>query len=187
MAALTRGRDRFLIAYTASEVENSKQFSVKRCDPLTQDAEFFLHAAIAVESALASFKGQDRPYNVAVIPDESGLYVYVVPAQTKADVFPLGGDARYLMSDDGSRVIAKRELHVSIIDFRTDPKIKIESGYHTAVLDDAPEDTDVFHVLARRPRVPEWVITRKYVYQIAVDGSIRYLMTSDAFRRLPSK
>ena len=44
-----------------------------------------------------------------------------------------------------------------------------------AVLDDVPEDTDVFHVLSRKPSVPQLIATRKYVYQVAVDGSINYL------------
>jgi hypothetical protein len=60
-------------------------------------------------------------------------------------------------------------------------------GFHTAVMDDIPEDTDVFHVLTRRPAVPEWLLTRKYVYLIRPDGSIEYLMTAEAFTKFGVK
>jgi len=47
------------------------------------------------------FEGERRPYNVAVLPAEKGqVWVYVVPAPTKIGVWPLGGDARYLISED---------------------------------------------------------------------------------------
>jgi hypothetical protein len=58
------------------------------------------------------------------------------------------------------------------------------SGYHTAILDDIPEDTDVFHVLARQPSVPELIVTNKYVYQVKPDGLIIYVMTREAFQKV---
>ncbi|MCY7347483.1 MAG: hypothetical protein LH614_14865, partial [Pyrinomonadaceae bacterium] len=59
-----------------------------------------------------------------------------------------------------------------------------QTGYHTAILDDVPEDTDVFHVLAREPKIPELVVTSKYVYRVAEDGTTIYLMTTEAFRKV---
>jgi hypothetical protein len=116
------------------------------------------------------------------------MYVYVVPAQTKQGVYPLGGDVRYLMSQDGSKIVEKRQLHKSIIEFATPAEgQKVEAGYHTAVLDDIPEDTDVFHVLVRKPSVPEWVATQQYVYQIEIDGTIKYVMTREAFMKIRDK
>lgn len=64
---------------------------------------------------------------------------------------------------------------------------KIDSGYHTAVLDDIPEDTDVFHVLSREPSVPELIATKQYVFQIKPDGTINYLMTTEAFKKIGKK
>jgi hypothetical protein len=116
------------------------------------------------------------------------MYVYVVPAQVKQGVYPLGGDVRYLMSQDGSKIVEKRQLHKSTIEFETPPELqKVEGGYHTAVLDDIPEDTDVFHVLVRKPSVPEWVATRQYVYRIEIDGAINYVMTREAFMKMKGK
>jgi hypothetical protein len=42
-----------------------------------------------------------------------------------------------------------------------------------------PEDTDVFHVLTRKPRAPELVITKEFVFQVEPDGSIQYLGRSE--------
>jgi hypothetical protein len=55
------------------------------------------------------------------------------------------------------------------------------------MLDDVPEDTDVYHVLAREPKVPELVVTQKFVDQIVPDGTIKYLMTTDAFKKVGQK
>ena len=44
-----------------------------------------------------------------------------------------------------------------------------------SVLDDVPEDTDVSHVLARSPAVPQLLVTGAFVYRIDVDGTITYV------------
>jgi hypothetical protein len=49
------------------------------------------------------------------------------------------------------------------------------AGIHTHVLDDIPEDTDVFHVLTRKPAAPEIIVTRQYVFQVDASGEIKYL------------
>jgi hypothetical protein len=64
-------------------------------------------------------------------------------------------------------------MHKSIIEsVSADPKVKVESGYHTHVLSDVPEDTDVLLVLTRQPKVPEMVVTQTFMYTIATDGTI---------------
>ena len=178
--------DKFLIVYEASQGASPMEFNVKKHDPPKEDAGFFLVAAKAIETAVEDFRGENRPYNIAVLPAGSGqVYVYLVPAQTEQGIFPLGGDARYLVSQDGAKIVEKRQLHVSIIEFKTPPNMQnVEAGFHTAVLDDVPEDTDVFHVLSRKPSVPEWLATKKYVYKIEPDGTIKYVMTTEAFQKV---
>ena len=167
-------RDKFLVAYEAHQGANPKEFTVKKYDPPKEDAGFYFSAARAIETASADFRGENRPYNVAVLPAKSNqIYAYVVPAQTKQNVYPLGGDARYLISPDGSKIVEKRQLHKAIIEFESSGNMAAD--FHVAVLDDVPEDTDVFHVLSRKPSVPHLIATRKYVYQVEVDGTIKYL------------
>ena len=53
--------------------------------------------------------------------------------------------------------------------------VKPEMGFHVAVVDDVPEDSDVFYVLSRKPTIPEMIATRNFVYRIGVTGTIDYL------------
>jgi hypothetical protein len=103
--------------------------------------------------------------------------VYVLPAQTKNGIYPLGGDVRYVMALDGSTIVEKRQLHKNILEINSGsvPKGATPTGgYHTHILSDVPEDTDVFYVLTRRPSEPEFIVTpSKKMYEIGVDGVIR--------------
>ena len=77
--------------------------------------------------------------------------------------------------------MSKRQLHKSIIEVEApkDKNNKQVAGMHTHVLDDTPEDTDVFHVLTRKPAVPEMIITKQFVFQVDPDGSIKYVGKSE--------
>jgi hypothetical protein len=179
---LDEQQESFLIAYQATQGDKPDLFDVKEMTPTTKETTFFLSASKAIDTALKDFtehfKGEQRPYNVAVLPAEKGqLWVYLVPAPTRVGVFPLGGDARYLISADGKKIVTKRQLHKSVIEVEPpkDDTNKQVAGIHTHVLDDIPEDTDVFHVLTRKPSVPEMVVTKQFVFQVDPDGGIKYV------------
>jgi len=185
---LNESGDKYLIAYEAVQQSTPSDFKVTTFAKPKEDTTYFLKAARAVEAAKKLFvPAQARPYNVAVLPvGDDRFHVYFVPAQTVLGTFPLGGDVRFTVSND-AKVLETRQLHKSIIEFKVPEGVKPESGYHTAILDDIPEDTDVFHVLAREPKVPELVVTQKFVYQIATDGVVRYMMTTEAFKKIGQK
>ena len=175
---LNEQRDRFIIVYEAIQSTTLQDFTAKKLDSPREDTGFYLAAAKAIDTALQDFKGERRPYNVAVLPaTKDQLYVYVYPAQTKRDVYPLGGDVRYLVSADGSSIVEKRQLHKSIIELSPSsiPRGATPAGgVHSHVFSDVPEDTDVFHVLARQPPQPEFIGTpNKKFYEISEDGTIR--------------
>ncbi len=178
--------EKFLIAYEATQGEKPDVFDVKELTPPKEDTGFFLSAAKAIDTSLKDFtehfEGPQRPYNVAVLPAEKGqVWVYLVPAPTKPKIWPLGGDVRYLMSADGTKIVSKRQLHKSIIEVEP-PRDKNQQqvgGIHTHVLDDTPEDTDVFHVLTRKPSVLEMIITKQFVFEVKPDGSIKYVGKCD--------
>jgi hypothetical protein len=171
---LSGSGDKFLVAYEAVQTGSPTRYEVKSFTPAREDVGWNLSAAKAVEVVTKDFGPTTRPYNIAVLPGDAGsLYVYLYPAQVKAGVYPLGGDVRYRVSPDRSSITEKHQMHKSIIEsVSADPKMKVESGYHTHVLSDVPEDTDVLLVLARRPKVPEMVVTKTYMYTIAADGTI---------------
>jgi hypothetical protein len=169
-------KDAFLISYEATQGSESKTFTVKTNDPPKGDTGFFYVAAKSIEIALQNSHLEKRPYNTYVLPQDSGqLYVYVLPAQTVADVYPLGGDTRYLVSADGSTVIETRQLHKSILEAKHSipPGSKPAGGAHSHVLTDTPEDTDVFHVLRQTHPLPEFIGTKNGVYEVETDGTIK--------------
>jgi hypothetical protein len=171
---LSANRDRYLIAYEATQGAMPEQFDVKKLDPPREDTGYYLKAALALSTAGADFHGENRPYNASVLPADAGqFYVFIMPAQTVDGVYPFGGDVRYLVSADGLKIIEKVQFHKSILEFDfRNASIKMESGYHTDIFSDIPVDTDVFFVLSRKPLVPDVVIARGHVFTIQTDGSI---------------
>jgi hypothetical protein len=171
---LNDDRSLFRISYEADEQATLRQFAVRQEPAGRQDEGFFLYAARAAEIAMKDFGTTDRPYNVAVLPaSPEQLYVYLYPAQTKARVYPLGGDVRYLMNAAGTKILEKRQMHKSIIETAPHTGKKAAAGFHTHILGDLPEDTDVFHVLTQDPPLPEFVATPRFTYQVKTDGTIQ--------------
>lgn len=174
---LNETKDAFLIAYEATQGNSPQEFTVTAYDPPRKDTEFFCSAAKAIEMSLESSHLERRPYNTYVLPLDSGqLYVYVLPAQTVAEVYPLGGDTRFLVSADGSNIIETRRLHATILELkRSDvPRGATPAGsFHNHVLTDTPEDTDVFHVLRQTHPLPEFIGTKSGTYAVGPDGSIK--------------
>jgi hypothetical protein len=179
--ALHADKSKFLMAYEAQQLVKRKEFSVKKDDPAKEDEGFYLFAARALELALLDFGRANRPYNAAVLPttqageggQETLFYVYLYPAQTKTGIYPLGGDVRYLVSANGLKIVAKRQLHTTVLDAAPARGKKIVAGYHTHVMSDEPEDTDVLHVLQQDPPLPEIIATRHFMYEVKEDGTIR--------------
>jgi hypothetical protein len=171
---LTADKNLFEIHYEAVQQAKPQEFRVTEETVQRADSGFYLFAARAIELTQHDFQGVNRPYNMAVLPaPQDQLYVYVYPAQTKPRIYPLGGDVRYLISPDGNKIIDRRQMHKSILESPPlDKGKKPVAGFHTHVLSDLPEDTDVFHVLTQDPRVPELVGTPHFIYKVLVDGTI---------------
>jgi hypothetical protein len=167
--------DKFEIAFEALQTGSPVRIEVKEFDPAREDTGWNLAAARGIEAAMRDFGKTDRPYNVAVLPvRDGGMYVYLYPAQVKAGIYPLGADIRYRFSSDGTKIVEKRALHRTVIEYAAPAGTaeKAAGGYHTHVLTNLPEDTDVLLVLTRQPHVPEYVAAGAYVYNIGIDGKI---------------
>jgi hypothetical protein len=175
---LSASRDTFFTAYEAVQRANdARVFDVKAFTPVRADTGYYARASRAMALARETFGPQARVYNSAVIDRPNGLlWVYLFPAQTQYGVYPLGADVRYLFSADGRTILATRRLHNTLIEFTPPTGGKqLVAGTQTAVLDDIPEDTDVFHVLVRQPRVPQIIVTDEFMWRVTVDGNIEYL------------
>jgi hypothetical protein len=175
---LNEDGSRFLLAYEAIQNTQLKEYKVVKYDPVQETEGFYAVAGRAVDLTEKVLETPEkRRYNYAIVQTQNGqLYVYWLPAQTNLKRFPLGGDTRYLVSADGLKILETRQMHKSIIEADELPTgATLASGYNTAVLDDVPEDSDVFHVLTRKPLVPEYVASQKCFYVVQADGSIQYL------------
>jgi len=172
------GRDTFYVTFEVRQQENDPDaFEVAPLSPARADTGYYARAMRAIALATADFGRQNRPYNPVVLERPNGLlWVYLIPAQLRVGVYPLGADVRYLVTADGKSILAKRRLHNELLERGGTPPragATLEAGMHTAVLDDIPEDTDVFHVLARQPEVPEYIVTESFIYRVETNGQIR--------------
>lgn len=173
---LNDAKDTFLISVMATQGSSPQEFSVKILDTPQADVGFFLSAAKAADVAAAAFHGPNVPYNAAVLPAPNGqFYAYVIPAQTRPDVYPLGADTRFLVSSDGSAILETRQMHKGLIVNRgpIPPGTTLAGGTHSHVLSDVPEDSDVFYVLTRKPSMAEFIGTQTAIYEVKADGTIR--------------
>jgi hypothetical protein len=171
---LNEKKDAFVVNYKyTNNLESAKEQKLPY-----DDTGFYFQSAVAIEKSLEAFNKEntyDRPFNVAVLPEGENYYVYVYPAATKKDIYPLGGDWRYLVSGKTSVILETRQLHKAIIEPDSPAPEGVQSSYHIAVLDEVPEDTDVLYVLMRKPSIPELIATKTYMYKIENDGKIEYL------------
>ncbi len=179
---LSKDRKQFMIYYLAVQKGKADQFKILKFKSPKRDKGYNLRAARALKLCHKDFMKRNRitrPYNNLVIPAANGkLWVYLVPAPMKRGIQPLGGDTRYLVSRNGLKILKRRRLHRGIIEIDHSKK---EVGFHVVILDDLPEDTDVFYVVTREPRIPEIVLAMRkdWVYQINTNGTIKYLGTKD--------
>jgi hypothetical protein len=170
-------RNAFLIAYRAVQRgAGDTSYLAITLSPRETDPDWYARAARALDVARGTFGAANRPYNAMVVPANGAgdWFVYLVPAPTQVGVFPLGGDARYRISADGRTLLERRRLHNAVLEYTRMQKegAKAIAGSHTAVLDDRPEDTDVFHVLSREPKLPEYIVSRGYYFRVDLDGRI---------------
>jgi hypothetical protein len=91
---------------------------------------------------------------------------------------------RFLVSADGGIITEKRQLHKGLIPSGgpIPAGTTVAGGMHSHVLSNVPEDTDVFHVLARKPPIPEYIGTEIAIYEVNVDGTIKIVQKTKKHR-----
>lgn len=169
----------FLTAYEATG-RDTQHFTIRAFTPAQTDTGYLLAAAKAIQLTKSNFQGvSGHTYNYAVLPNQDGtLYVYWYPAQTTR-IVPLGGDERFMVSPDGVTILEAHRMHRSIL--YLDPSKGVPGGsrtsalFHTDLFSTVPEDSDVFHVLASSPPVPEYVDAQNMLYAIDEKGNIRFV------------
>lgn len=170
---LNETNNTFLTSYEAIKSTMSTHYTAMHLSPARVDKGWNLLAAKAISISLKNFKEEARPYNVAVLPAYmGGIYVYIYPARTSSDVYPLGDDVRFTFASSGS-LVETRVLHKGIIDYKTSEHGQtMTAGYHSHIQSGLPEDTDILLVKMRTPQVPEIVVTKSHLFTIGLDGHI---------------
>lgn len=177
---LTADGKAFMISQVATPGIQEGLWATSSFESPKPDSGYFADAARAVETSLTMFRRvPGRPYIATAIPADDGpaWWVYLYPASTEEGVFLRGGDTRFRVTSDGRVITESRRLHETITAFsvRTARSASTPVEKASLVSGDTPEDTDVFHVLQRRPALPELMLAGKHRYRIDVDGSIRLL------------
>lgn len=169
---VTAAEDTFFVRHQVAQVEADSFMVVPAPVPAAAAGEDLL-ALRAVRTAAKVFRGVVPNYNISVLPRSGGgFWVYFLPAQTRSDAFTYGADARYQISANGDTILARRQMHATLMN--TPARADAVAGMHTAILDDVPEDSDVFLAMARFPYKSEVIATPHYNYEIHIDGSITY-------------
>jgi hypothetical protein len=173
-----RASETFRVSYRAQQrAAGDTAFTVEKLASPVLEGGYFLRAARALSIAREAFGQPTRPYNAMVLPIASGgWYVYFVPAQVRAGYYPLGGDVRFRLDADARSIVERRQMHATILESGPTPPpvsgASLVASYHTAVLADMVEDSDVFHVLVRRPSRPEHVRSASFTFVIDPSGRI---------------
>lgn len=170
----------FLIQEIATPGIQKGHWASSLYDPPQPTTDYFARAGRAIETSITMFRPvASRPHVAMAVPADDGPWwlVYVYPAPKQSGVWPRGGDMRFRVSADGRVITESRRLHESITEYsvRTARPASAMVDRESPVSGDTPEDTDVFHVLQRRPAIPELMLAGKYRYRIDVDGAIRLL------------
>lgn len=180
---LGSSQDTYFIDFVVSG--NKGDMAIKTFSPPLEDRQYFLDAARAL--AVARQKAEPEPGSYLVLPldkNHKRFYVYLYP-RDKGKTYLLGGDKRYKVIIEGDRVLVAetKQLHQATLTYQVKKNTKF--GYHSAVIDDKPEDTDVLHVLTRKPALPELVSTTNYLYRIETDGQIKFIDKINHLKQRP--
>jgi hypothetical protein len=178
---LNASKTKFSLAYETLPSTDLKRPTVIVHTPVVEDTDAWLRTALAFETVKEKLGSADRPYNLAVLPAPNNQwFVYAYPAQTDLSIFSYGGDTRFLVAASGTIVLDSHRMHASVLEAKWDKDKRPEMTYHTAFLDDAPEDSDVANVVMMG-RIPMLIVSTHFAYQISADGAISYLGTSKEF------
>lgn len=135
-----------------------------------------LELARAVRLAVHSIAGpmQFPRYNTDVFREQDGtITAYLLPGNEKPGIAVLGGDFKFLISKDGTRVIKKSKLHKEAMEI---PLTGNSEAFNKHLSDSSlPAETDVAFVLLYPILASHYVVGPKWMSRIDSDGKIYIL------------
>jgi hypothetical protein len=168
----------------------SKQYLARPISPPRKETGWIARAALAVVTMRAVFVAVPwRNYNYAVLDaGSSQFYVYMFPGQVSSNSYPFGGDARFLISADGTTILEQQRMHRAVVDVPNAPKQQssgstVHAFAHNDITGPLPQDSDVMYSLRRDPPLEQDVLAGGHLFVIAPDGSITDKGPVPAMRR----
>jgi len=133
-----------------------------------------LDGARAITAAANRFTFREPAYNFSLVPAADGhVYVYVIPAQVRPGLYPLGGDVRYRFDPEARAIVEEKALHSSFQLMASEIDGEYVRGTMSPASDAGlPVETDVLLAMVRRPQIPHYVVSGEWVYKITPDGTI---------------
>jgi hypothetical protein len=173
---LSDSRQQFFLAYEIFLDPSAKISRIREFQRPKATVGFYRDAALCVTLAREQFTPLTSSYNYVVLPvNRDSVLVYFIPAQVSPNIYPLGGDAKFLVSATQAKVISTTILHRGILSIpASSDSAKIAMSYHNAVVTTCPVETDVFFVLHRQPPAPHRVFTMDFDFLISTKGDITY-------------
>jgi hypothetical protein len=134
-----------------------------------------LELAKAVKLAVHSIAGpmQFPRYNTYVFREQDGtITAYLIPGNDLPGTAILGGDFKFSISKNGSKIINKTKLHKEALEI---PLTGNSAAFNKHLADGLPAETDVSFVLLYPMVAPHYVIGPKWMSRIDADGKIYIL------------
>ena len=139
-----------------------------------------LKLARAVKLAAESInKEKSFPrYNSDAFREQDGtITVYLIPGNDKPGVAVLGGDFKFSVSKDGSRIIQKAKLHKEALEI---PLAGSPGAFNKHLSDSSlPTETDVAFVLLYPTLAPQYIVGPKWMSRVDDGGKIYILGESN--------
>ena len=186
---LDEKEEKFLIAYEATQGGSPDVFDVKEFDPPREDTGFFRSAARAIDDRPQglhrALRGRAAALQRRRATRREGA-VLGLPRPGPDETRRLAAGRRCSLPDVvGWHQDRRRSGSCTSRSSRTSRRrTRTRSRWRACTRTSwtrHPEDTDVFHVLSRKPAVPEMILTRQFVFEVDPDGGIKYVGKGEEF------
>jgi hypothetical protein len=145
--------------------------------PAPTDAQAVLRALESARTAAMAKPGLARPpYDESIFRDKDGFFTVVM--HSKPDIpgtVKFGGDLIARVSGDGNQVVEMRPMHDTTVAVTVPARSGGAPSLHSHTTGDLPTSTDVAQVIEKPTLAPHIVLTPRWMFRIAADGTLTWL------------
>lgn len=172
---LSKKEKQFKSVYVVA-IPHGKSKEVTMASPRKTSKDLLTFARAIKIAANEITEPQVPRYNPSVFREIDGtITVYFLPGNTQEGIVLIGGEYKVSVSSDGKRVLNSRKVHNSILRMQehpADPDDKPAGGYHTHVLGDLPEETEVAVLRLHPTLAPHIIVGEKWTFGVDKEGKV---------------